>query len=71
MKLEFMAMILKQKPRPKKKKSWQVQSSVKVMLTVFFDCEGVIHHEFLPHGQTVHKEYYLNVMKGGSKKKKA
>jgi hypothetical protein len=36
-----------------------------------FDCEGVIHYEFLPHGQTVHKEYYLNVMKRGSKKKKA
>ena len=25
--------------------------------------EGVIHHEFLPHGQTVNKEYYLEVIK--------
>jgi hypothetical protein len=33
------------------------------MLTVFFDCEGIIHHEFLPFGQIVNREYYLNVMK--------
>jgi len=30
---------------------------------VFFYCEGIIHHEFLPHGQIVNKEYYLEVMK--------
>jgi len=41
------------------------------MLTVFFDCEGVIHYEFLLHGQMVHKENYLKVMKRGSEKKKA
>lgn len=29
---------------------------------MFFDCEGVIHHEFLPRGQTVNKKYYLKVM---------
>jgi hypothetical protein len=29
----------------------------------FFDCESVIHHEFLPHGQKVNKEYYLEVKK--------
>jgi len=27
------------------------------------DCQGVIHHEFLPRGQTVKKEYYLTVTK--------
>jgi len=32
------------------------------MLTVSFDCEGIIHHEFLLRGQTVNKEYYLKVM---------
>ncbi|WP_189514017.1 transposase, partial [Streptomyces narbonensis] len=37
--------------------------NVKVMLTVFFDSEGVVHHEFLPHGQTVNKEYYIEVMR--------
>jgi hypothetical protein len=33
------------------------------MLTVFFYCEGIMHHEFVPYGQTVNKEYYLKVMK--------
>jgi hypothetical protein len=33
------------------------------MLAVFLNCEGIIHHEFLPRGQTVNKEYYLKVMK--------
>jgi hypothetical protein len=33
------------------------------MLTVFFDCKGIIHHEFLLHGQMVNKEYYLMVLK--------
>jgi hypothetical protein len=28
-------------------------------MTVSFDCEGTMHHEFLPHGQN--KEYYLKV----------
>lgn len=46
-------------PRPKKAR--QVRSNVKVLLTVFFDYRGVVHHEFLPHGRTVNKEYYLEV----------
>lgn len=33
------------------------------MLTVFFDSRGVIHHEYLPKGQTVNKEYYLSLMR--------
>ena len=48
-----------EKSRPKKAR--QVRSNVKVLLTVFFDCNGVVHHEFLPHGRTVTKEYYLEV----------
>jgi hypothetical protein len=32
------------------------------MLTVLFYSEGVVHHEFLPQGKTVTKEYYLEVM---------
>ena len=31
-----------EEPRPKKAR--QVQSNVKVLLTVFFDCNGVVHH---------------------------
>ena len=45
------------KPRPKKAR--QVRSNVKVSLTGFFDCNGVVHHEFLPQGRMVNKEYYL------------
>lgn len=29
---------------------------------VFFDHKGVVHHEYAPHGQTVNKEYYLEVL---------
>ena len=35
---------------------------VKVLLTVFFDCNSVVHYEFLPQGRIVNKEYYLEVM---------
>ena len=48
-------------PRPKKAR--QVRSNVKVMLTVFFDFDGIVHHEFLLRGQTVNKEYYLQVQR--------
>jgi len=27
------------------------------------DYNGIVHHEFLPEGQTVNKEYYLDVMR--------
>ena len=37
--------------------------NVKVLLTVSFDCRGVVHHEFLPQGRTVNKDYYLQVMR--------
>ena len=32
------------------------------MLRVFFYSEGVVLYEFLPQGQTVNKEYYLEVI---------
>ena len=32
------------------------------MLTVCFDWESVVHHECAPPGQTINKEYYLNVL---------
>jgi len=51
------------KGEPRPKKSRQSKSKIKVMLTVFFDYRGVVHYEFLPPGQTVNKEYYLNVMR--------
>ena len=49
-----------EEPRPKK--SHQVRLNVKVLLTVFFDCNDMVHHEFLPQGRTVNKEYYLEVI---------
>jgi len=36
---------------------------MKVMLVVFFDWHGVIHYEFVPHGHTVNKEFYIAVLK--------
>jgi len=29
----------------------------------FFDWKGIAHHEFVPRGETVNKEFYLKVMK--------
>ncbi|XP_018314337.1 histone-lysine N-methyltransferase SETMAR-like [Mycetomoellerius zeteki] len=48
-------------PRPKKPRRFQ--SKKKVMLTVFMDYNGIVHHEFLPEGQIVNKEYYLGVIR--------
>ena len=43
------------------KKARQVRSKVKVLLTVFLDSRGVVHHEYALQGQTVTKEYYEGV----------
>lgn len=48
-------------PRPKKAR--QVRSNVKVMLTAFFDSSGLVHHEYAPHGTTITKEYYQEVLR--------
>ena len=48
-------------PRPKKAR--QSRSHVKSMLIIFFDCEGVVYYEFAPRGQTIDKEYYVEVLK--------
>jgi len=39
--------------RPKKAR--QVHSNIKVLLTVFLDSRGVVHHEYAPQGQTFTK----------------
>ena len=41
------------------KKAHQVQSNVKVLLTVFFYFNSIVYHEFLQPGHTDNKEYYL------------
>ena len=37
------------------KKAWISWSKFKVMLVVFFDWKGIVHHEFLSRGQMVNK----------------
>ena len=44
------------------KKTRQVCSNVKVMLTCFFDSRGILHHEYAPEGQTINNEHYLQVL---------
>jgi hypothetical protein len=39
------------------------ESNIKSMLVIFFDCEGTVHQEFVPSGQTVNQHHYLQVMK--------
>jgi len=47
--------------RPKKAR--QMRSKMKVMLIVFFDMEGIVHYEYVPQGQTVNQQFYLQVLK--------
>ena len=37
-------------------------SQVKVMLITFFDHQGMVHHEFVPQGQTVNQHFYKEVL---------
>ena len=47
---------------PHLKKVQQSGSKIQTMLPVSFDWEGVIPHEHTPPGQTITKQYYLNVL---------
>ena len=47
-------------PRPKK--SCMQRSQVKVMLITFFNHQGMVHHEFVPQGQTVNQHFYKEVL---------
>jgi len=48
-------------PRPKKGR--QVRSKTMVMLLAFFDSEGIVHHKYAPDGQTISKEFYVEVLR--------
>jgi len=37
------------------------RSKVKLMLVVFFDWKGPVHHEFVPRGQMVNRQLYQEV----------
>lgn len=51
------------KGSPYPKKARQSQSNIKLMLTVIFDSEGIVQHEFLSQHEIVNKEYYLELIK--------
>jgi len=44
------------------KKGRQVRSKPKVMLLAFFDSEDIVHHKYAPDGQTIKKEFYVEVL---------
>ncbi|UYV80640.1 hypothetical protein LAZ67_19001189 [Cordylochernes scorpioides] len=50
----------KNEPRPKKAR--KAPSKVKVMLTVLFDYQGIVHHEFQQQGSTIIADSYLGVL---------
>jgi len=41
------------KGSPRPKKAQMSRSKIKVLLVVFFDWKGIVHHEFVPCGQMV------------------
>ncbi|UYV82790.1 hypothetical protein LAZ67_22000858 [Cordylochernes scorpioides] len=51
----------KNEPRPKK--AWKAPSKVKVMLTAFFEYQGIVHHEFQQQGSTITADSYLGVLR--------
>ncbi|KAJ4439564.1 hypothetical protein ANN_07691 [Periplaneta americana] len=50
------------KTSTRKQKFPRDTSKGKVMLEVFFDSQGLIHHEFIPEGRTVTKELYVEIL---------
>jgi len=47
-------------PRPKRVQ--QVKFNVKTILIAFFNTDGLVHHDYVPRGQKVNKEYYRTVL---------
>ena len=47
-------------PRPKKAR--MSRSKIVVLLVVFFDWKGIVHHEFVPRGQMVNQQLYQDVL---------
>lgn len=39
------------------------RSNMKTILTVFFDHQGIVHHEYAPQDHTINTQHYLNVFK--------
>ena len=47
---------------PRLKKAQLVCRNVKVMLTCFLDSCSIVYCKYAPEGQTINKEYYLEVL---------
>jgi hypothetical protein len=48
---------------PRGKKVWQVQSSTKSMLIVFFNVNGIFHCDFVPPNTTVNFDFYCDALR--------
>ena len=49
---------------PKPKKARQSKSTHKLLMISVFDSSGIIYMHWVPTGQTVNKEYYVEVLRG-------
>ena len=64
---KMQSMQYRHKNSPARKKFKVVASARKVLLTIFWDMEGIVHIEFLEQGKTINSERYvstLRVLKG-------
>ena len=52
-------------PRPKKAR--QSKSTHKLLMIPFFDCTGMIYMHWVPTGQAVNKEYYVEVLRSSGR----
>ena len=53
----------KQAGSPRPKKARQSKSTCKLLMIPFFDSTGMIYMRWIPTGQTVNKEYYVEVLR--------
>ena len=53
---------------PKHKKARQSKSTQQLLMILFFDNTGMIYTHWVPTGQTVNKEYYVEVLREFSKR---
>ena len=61
--MKYQSMQWKTRTEPAPKKAKMSRSAVKVMLTVFWDAEGIIMADYLPTGRTMNSEYYSGLIK--------
>ena len=57
------SMEYRHKTSPSPRKFKVIASARKVLLTIFWDMEGVVHMEFLNQGQTVNSEQYISTLR--------